>query len=106
MKDISLKDIRIELSEICADLRDDKMDYKKAAEIRNMLAVIVDTYKVQNEFFKSLPTEVKTVIGLDFINNMTGSERVADADKTIEQKNPVKLSDFYDDEMKSILNRS
>lgn len=58
-QNITLLSVRKEALKTIEQLRSKEIDYKTAAEIRNLLNVIIDTAKVQIEFVRSLPNSVK-----------------------------------------------
>ena len=59
---ITLVDVRQEAMDTIKKLKDKQIDLKEAAEIRNLLGVVIDVAKTQVEFIKSLPNEVKKII--------------------------------------------
>jgi len=82
---ITLIDVRNEAMETIKMLKSDKMDVKKALEIRNLLGTIIDTAKVQVEFLKTIPNSMKEQMGQDGIKAIAGTlqDRDADLDKTL-----------------------
>jgi hypothetical protein len=56
------------------------MDIKTAAEIRNLLTVVIDTAKTQVEFLKSIPNSVKEKMNEDSIKAIAGTLRDRDAE--------------------------
>jgi len=82
---ITLIDVRQEAMETIQKLKSNEMDVKTASEIRNLLATVIDTAKVQVEFLKSLPNSIKEQIGKDGIKAIAGTlqDRDAELDKTL-----------------------
>jgi len=68
------------------------MDVKTAGEIRNLLSAVIDTAKVQVEFIRTLPEEVKKQMTVVEVKAIAGTlkDRDAEMDATmyeIEEKN-------------------
>lgn len=77
---ITLTDVRTEAFEAIKKLKSNEMDIKTAAEIRNLLTVVIDTAKTQVEFLKSIPNSVKEKMNEDSIKAIAGTLRDRDAE--------------------------
>lgn len=77
---ITLTDVRAEAFEAIRKLKSNEMDIKTAAEIRNLLTVVIDTAKTQVEFLKSIPNSVKEKMNEDSIKAIAGTLRDRDAE--------------------------
>lgn len=77
---ITLVDVRQQAFDTITQLRDGKIDVKTAAEIRNLLTVVIDTAKTQVEFLKSIPNSVKEKLDQDSIKAIAGTLRDRDAE--------------------------
>lgn len=77
---ITLTDVRTEAFEAIQKLKSNEMDIKTAAEIRNLLTVVIDTAKTQVEFLKSIPNSVKEKMNEDSIKAIAGTLRDRDAE--------------------------
>lgn len=77
---ITLTDVRNEAFEAIQKLKSNEMDIKTAAEIRNLLTVVIDTAKTQVEFLKSIPNSVKEKMNEDSIKAIAGTLRDRDAE--------------------------
>ena len=89
---ITLVDVRQEAMDTIKKLKDKQIDLKEAAEIRNLLGVVIDVAKTQVEFIKSLPNEVKKSLDVDSVKAIAGTLRDRDAEldeslTEIERKN-------------------
>jgi hypothetical protein len=70
-REITLVDVRKEAMSTITLLRENKIDVKKASEIRNLLNVIIDTAKVQIEFVKIIPNTIKEKLCFNEIKQIT-----------------------------------
>jgi len=77
---ITLTDVRAEAFEAIQKLKNKEMDIKTAGEIRNMLNVIIDTAKVQTEFIKALPNNMKEQMNESTVKAIAGTLRDKDAE--------------------------
>lgn len=77
---ITLIDVRNEAFDAIQKLKTGQMDVKTAAEVRNLLNVVIDTAKTQVEFLKSLPDSVKKDLKTDDVKAIAGTLRDRDAE--------------------------
>ena len=89
---ITLTDVRAEAMSAIQQLKAGSMDVKTAGEIRNLLSAVIDTAKVQVEFIRTLPEEVKKQMTVVEVKAIAGTlkDRDAEMDATmyeIEEKN-------------------
>lgn len=78
---ITLVDVRNEAMETIKQLKAGTMDIKTAAEIRNLLGVVVDTAKTQVEFVKAIPKNVAEQMTPTQIRAISGTLKDRDADR-------------------------
>lgn len=99
---ITLIDVRKEAFNTITQLREKKIDPKEAAEIRNLLNVIIDTAKVQIEFIKVLPKSITESMGIDGIKQIVGSIKNTDAevDTILEEINRNKANFIFNPKRK------
>ena len=86
---ITLTDVRSEAMSTIQLLKDKQMDVKTAGEIRNLLAVIVDTAKTQVSFIQALPNSVKEQLTVIEVKAIAGTlvDRDVDLDLTLNEVN-------------------
>jgi len=77
---ITLIDVRSEAMDAIKKLKSGDMEVKTAAEIRNLLSVIIDTAKTQVEFLKCIPEGLKQKMDEDTIKAIAGTLRDRDAE--------------------------
>jgi hypothetical protein len=84
---ITLIDVRAEAMATIQKLKNSEIDVKTAGEIRNLLATIIDTAKVQVEFMKSIPNSIKEQMSEESIKAIAGTlrDRDAELDESLEQ---------------------
>lgn len=93
-QNITLHTVRKEAINVIEQLRTKQIDYKTAAEIRNLLNVIIDTAKVQIEFVKVLPSALKDNMSQQDIKKMVCvmNDKDAEIDETLAKlkaENPI-----------------
>ena len=89
---ITLVDVRQEAMETIKLLREGKIDVKQASTIKDLCNTIIDVAKVQVEFIKAIPPQVKAEINKTEVKAMAGTlvDRDAELDiflKQIEDSN-------------------
>jgi len=94
-QNITLLSVRKEALKTIEQLRTKEIDYKTAAEIRNLLNVIIDTAKVQIEFVKALPNSVKENMTQADLKQLvcTMNDKDAEINETLAKlkaENPIK----------------
>jgi hypothetical protein len=77
---ITLVDVREEAMATIQKLKSNEMDVKTAGEIRNLLATIIDTAKVQVSFMNALPNSVKEQMSEESIKAIAGTLKDRDAE--------------------------
>jgi hypothetical protein len=70
---ITLTDVRTEAFDAIQKLKNKELDIKTAAEIRNMLNVVIDTAKTQVDFIKFLPNKMKEHMNESTVKIITGT---------------------------------
>ena len=93
-QEITLLSVRREAVKTIDQLRKKEIDYKTAAEIRNLLNVIIDTAKVQIEFVKVLPSPLKDKMTHQDMKRMVCvvNDKDAEVDETLAKlkaENPI-----------------
>ena len=95
-------DVRKEALFTIQQLRDGKISTKDAAEVRNLLGVIVDTARVQNDFIRALPKSISDKITFEDVKGIVGAVKNADAeiDLTLDEINKNKNKYLFDKDRK------
>ena len=84
---ITLVDVRETAMDIINDLRNDKIDIKKATTVKGLLDTVIDTAKAQTEFLKTISPNVKDEMTKDEVKAIAGTlvDRDAELDKTLSE---------------------
>lgn len=77
---ITLVDVRSEAMDAIKKLKNKELDVKTASEIRNLLGTVISTAKVQVEFIKAIPNNIKEQMKEDDIKAIAGTLRDRDAE--------------------------
>ena len=83
---ITLVDVRTEAMDAIKKLKEGNMEVKTAQEIRSLLNTVIDTAKVQVEFLKAIPNNIKDQLKDSDIKAIAGTlrDRDAELDATLE----------------------
>jgi len=77
---ITLIDVRNEVFDCIRKLKDEKMDVNLAREIRQQLQLVIETARVQVDFLRVIPEEVKKQMNAESIKAIAGTLRDRDAE--------------------------